>query len=316
MSRPRHASQRCGPCRGCFILQRRKDIMEIKPATTLSEQVELLKSRGIIIENDMIAEAFLYNVSYYTLSGYLHAFKVNEQYTESISVEKIMDIYKCDQRFRNTILFMLDEIEQDLKTKISYILAHNIGPLGYLDTKYFISENEHKKFLDKFKDAVHSNRNLPFVKHHIKNYDSKFPIWVAVNLFTLGTLDHFYKNLKGEYKKQIAKEYNLSTSLFSDWIHCISYLRNMVAHYMRLYNFKIQVTPKKDKYIKNFPNPTYHVFDILYIIKLLYPSPVKWNSYIMPTIEQLFVQYSENIDIQAYGFNNNWKKFLFNDYSN
>ena len=284
--------------------------MNIKQPTTFAEQVELLKSRGIIITNNAIAENFLHHVNYYTLSGYLHAFKDGEIFQPNITIEKIIAIYQCDKRFKNIILYALDEIEQNIKTKIAYILAHSIGALGYLDSKNFSDIEQFENFREKFIFAVNRNSSVPFVKHHIQKYDSNLPIWVAINLFTLGMTEHFYENLQPCYKKSIAKEFDLSVAIFYNWLHCISYLRNMVAHYMRLYNFRIRNIPKKDKKDVEFPHPTHFVFDIIFIMKYLYPVAEEWQNFIVSTIKQIFEQYKDDIRIKSYGFPNNWEQLL------
>jgi abortive infection bacteriophage resistance protein len=41
-----------------------------KPAISLDEQVALLKSRGLLIEDEAQAKHYLRNIGYYRLSGY------------------------------------------------------------------------------------------------------------------------------------------------------------------------------------------------------------------------------------------------------
>ena len=285
-------------------------IMEIKKPLTVSQQVELLKSRGLLIENEAVARRFLQHINYYTLSGYLYAFKDGENFIKGTTMKKIQAIYQCDKRFKNIILYSLDEVEQNLKTKIAYTLAHKVGALCHEEPSNFKDAELFSKFQARFQNAVDNNHKIPFVKHHLTKYDGHFPIWVAVNLFTLGTLEHFFENLQTQYQKYIVKDFNLSVPIFSSWIHSISYLRNMAAHYMRLYDFKIQLTPLRDKTLKKFPKPTYRVFDIIYIMKYLYPNRDEWLYFILPSIEQTFEEYQEYIDIHSYGFSDNWKDLL------
>ena len=54
------------------------------------------------------------------------------------------------------------------------------------------------------------NKHLPFVKHHIEKYDGKFPIWVAVELFSFGQLSYLYSIMKSKDKKSVAKQYECS----------------------------------------------------------------------------------------------------------
>jgi len=47
---------------------------ELKKHLSLTEQVALLESRGLVIADKQAAEELLYHVNYYRLSGYLHGF--------------------------------------------------------------------------------------------------------------------------------------------------------------------------------------------------------------------------------------------------
>jgi len=142
------------------------------------------------------------------------------------------------------------------------------------------------------------------------------PIWVSINLFTLGMIQNFYENLNTPLKKEIAKKYDVSIDMLLDWMKCIVYLRNLVAHYMRLYDFKIQVTPKKDKKrakkYKNIivPNPSNYAFDIIYMMQFLYPNKREWDMQVKTAFRAIFDQYKEHIDISAYGFPENWESYL------
>lgn len=50
----------------------------------------------------------------------------------------------------------------------------------------------------------------------------------------------------------IALTYNVSYTYFESWIESISYIRNICAHYGRLYNAKLTKTPKLyQQYTKN-----------------------------------------------------------------
>jgi abortive infection bacteriophage resistance protein len=70
------------------------------------------------------------------------------------------------------------------------------------------------------------------VKHHIENYDGQFPLWVICELFTFGMISYFYNDLTTEDKKKfVGAEYKEMVS----WLRCCTDLRNICAHYVRLY---------------------------------------------------------------------------------
>lgn len=64
------------------------------------------------------------------------------------------------------------------------------------------------------------------------NYDNQFPLWVISELFTFSTLSYFYNDLTTADKKEFAG--NHYKDMIS-WMRCCTDLRNICAHYGRLY---------------------------------------------------------------------------------
>ncbi len=51
-------------------MEEKKEIRPIKPATTYDEQIEKIKSRGCIIDNEQWAKEVLQQINYYRLTAY------------------------------------------------------------------------------------------------------------------------------------------------------------------------------------------------------------------------------------------------------
>lgn len=282
----------------------------VKPAKTIDEQIEILKNKGVLITDNIFAHDVLFSVNYYTFSGYLFQFKNKDGSYNNVSFEKIHNIYRCDKRIRSILLYAIEDIERNIKTKLAYSLAHSISPIGYTKSKYFVDVNEHAKFMKHFENNVNNNNRIPFVKHHIINYNGTFPIWVAVELFTLGMIWNCYKNLQTKYKKEIAQLFKTGVNQLENWIECVSYIRNFAAHDMRLYNFNMQKTPKHCKYnFKNFEQSN-KLYDIVYVMKFLCPDKSEWNTYILSQFEDTFNKFQNYINIHCYGFPDDWKQVL------
>lgn len=282
-----------------------------KPATTYKRQIQLLEERGLIISDKEKALDILSCLNYYTFTGYLHDFKLDgNNYIKGTTFEKIYNIIAFDRRFRNILMYVLEIIESTLKTKIFYNFAHNYGPTGYLEAENFKDKGKHGIFIKRLEENKDKNKNLPFIKHHNKKYGGILPIWVASEIFTLGMVFHFYRNIPTKSQKQIAYEFNTGPNQLSSWLENIVYTRNMVAHYMRIYNFRLQKTPAKCKKNHAFSETTYMIFDTIYIMMFLTLNKEEWNNYIIPNIDALFQQYEGHIDIRCLGFPDNWKEIL------
>ena len=49
--------------------------------------------------------------------------------------------------------------------------------------------------------------------------------------------------MKNPDKKTVAKSFGVGYTYFESWLESISYVRNICAHYGRLYNAKLSKTP-------------------------------------------------------------------------
>ena len=287
----------------------------IKNPTNYREQVDILMSRGLTIDNVEYAEKILSRVSYYRLTGYLYQYKYdqdNYKFPEGFTFESVYKMYSFDVRLRNILLYIFEEIEIILKTRIAYIHADIYGALGYKDGNNFRSKQEHNVMVKMIDSSIERNKSIKFVKHHTEKYDSQFPIWVIIELFTFGMIDKFYSNINSKEQKVIAKSFGILPDNLKGWLQLLTHCRNLAAHYMRLYNYNFPYTPNLK--IKNSPRieASHKVFDVLYISKFIYQDVEQWNTYVLENISSLLEKYDDCIDLEYIGFDENWRKNLKN----
>ena len=119
------------------------------------------------------------------------------------------------------------------------------GVLGYKDSANFADEGYHAAFLTDIKNEINRNKRAPFIKNFQSNYENgDIPFYALIEIFSFGTLSKFYKNMKSADKKIIAGTYGIGYTYFESWIESIAYVRNLCAHYGRLYNAKLTKTPR------------------------------------------------------------------------
>lgn len=282
----------------------------MKEAKTIEEQLGILEKRGLIIENRDRAIETLRNVNYYTLTGYLFPFKKSNIYQKGTSMNLAIRLYHFDNEIRNVLTALMVEAEEKLKTRIAYniAIAHSDDPLIYTDVNYFKNANDHSHFMADFQSNVRNNREVPFVKHHIQKYRSQFPIWVAVNLFTLGNLKYLYKNIPSRDRKNISREFNVSPKTLDSWIDTLRILRNKLAHNMRLYETTFQKTPKLEKH-HSIRITNNRLFANFVLLKYLLDDSEVWQSAIV-NLDKIFVKYQDSIELSSIGFSENWKSIL------
>lgn len=289
---------------------------ELKKHLPVKGQVQKLKSRGLIIDDEQAAVEILSSVNYYRFTGYLHDFRLpnSDNYISSISFSRIKRIYDFDRKLARILMFALEDIEETFKTRLSYCItsAFPDNPTVYLSRSLYRENEPYIEFVNRFHESVRLNKELPFVKHHIDNYDGNIPMWVAVELFTMGNLRFVYSNLLPRFQKEIAHTYQTGHKQLANWLKNLNRFRNHIAHNMRLYNLNFGHSPAKCKkhHHINYVNKPNMAFDQIFIIKCMYSDPEEWNYYVIPEIQALFEEYQDVIELSGLGFPENWEIVL------
>lgn len=274
---------------------------DIKKRTTYTEQIEKLRSRGCLIQNDAICCNVLENTGYYRLSAYFLPFRnADECYTKGLSFARVYHIYEFDRKLRNLLFASIEVIEVSLRARLAYLHSEKYGPLGYLDAKTFNDKHNAEKFRANIDREIENNKKVPFVKHHIERYDGQFPLWVIIELFTFGMLSYFYNDLTTADKKGFA---GTAYKDMASWLRCCTDLRNICAHYGRLYYRCFSAMPAGFDITDAARR---RLWGALLAVKALYPSAEKWNTEFMPAIEALLEEYAADIDLYHMAFPEDW----------
>lgn len=286
-------------------------LKEQQPPLTVEKQIKNLRSLNLHIEDDEYAKEFLNDVSYFRLiKAYSLGLKPkNGEYKEGVTFNQIVELYKFNCNFRQLLFTVIERIEINLRCRIANHFSYKYGVLGYEDSNNFENASYHKEFLDDIQQEVNRNSRSPFVKNFIKNYhDSKIPMYALVELFSFGTLSKFYKNMKNEDKKAVASTYNVGYTYFESWIESIAYVRNLCAHYGRIYNAKLSKTPILYKQYSDSGIGNIRIYGVLLCIFHLVPHDIHWNDFV-DQIELLIEKYP-SVKIETMGFPDNWKTLL------
>ena len=282
-----------------------------QPPMTIDEQVENLKSIGLIVEDEEYAKKILNDISYFRLiKAYsLNLKPKNGNYVGMVTFEQIVELYLFNSNFRQIIFPVIEKIEINVRCRIANYFAEKYGVLGYLESANFINPEYHQAFLDDIGEEIRRNSKAPFVKNFRENYEGgKLPIYALVEIFSFGTLSKFFKNLKKPDKKIIAKSFGVGYTYLESWLESISYVRNICAHYGRLYNAKLSKTPMIYKEYSKEGIRNNRIFGVLLCLKHLLKNDDHWNLFV-DRIELLFEKY-ECVDIGTMGFPRNWKELL------
>ena len=282
----------------------------IKQPKTYDQQLEIIKLKGFVVNNDTECIEFLKQVNYYRLSAYFLPFRKKDgAYFENINFNRIQRIYEFDSRLRGLLFHCIEKIELYLRTKLAYYSGHSYGSLGYIDENNYNEKHDHEKFTKLLNVCIEENKNTLVVKHHKAKYKGAFPIWVIIEFFSMGMLSYFYADLQSGDQKSIAKEvYSTSVACLKSWLRCITDLRNRCAHYSRLYDWSFTALPKMPKGFDTLQNRK--LFSQVLVLKLLYPDKKEWSSKIMIELKAVIEEYENDISLKHIGFPKDWYEQL------
>lgn len=277
----------------------------------IDEQVENLKRIGLIVENEEYAKKILNDISYFRLiKAYsLNLKSKNGKYTDNVRFEQLVELYLFNANFRQIIFSEIEKIEINARCRIANYFSERYGVLGYLEADNFANIKYHQAFIDDIEEEIRRNSKAPFVKNFRENYEGgNLPIYALVEIFSFGTLSKFYKNMKNPDKKIIASSFGVGYTYFESWLESISYVRNICAHYGRLYNAKLSKTPILYKEYSEVGIGNNRIFGVLLCLKQLLKNDSHWNIFV-DKIDMLFEKY-ESVDIKTMGFPEDWKELL------
>lgn len=287
------------------------ELKKHQPPMTIDEQVENLKNIGLIVDDEEYAKKILNDISYFRL---IKAYSLNLKskngcYNKQTTFKEIVDLYLFNSNFRQLIFPEIEKVEINIRCRLAIFFAEQYGVLGYLQAENFSNENYHAQFLEDIKEEVRRNSKAPFVRNFKENYEGgNLPIYALVEVFSFGTLSKFYKNMLNKDKKAIAKTFGVGYTYFESWLESISYVRNICAHYGRIYNAKLSKTPILYKEYTQVGIGNNRIYGVLLCLKYLLKDDDHWNLFV-DKIELLFDKYP-CVQISTMGFPENWKVLL------
>ena len=94
------------------------DDLFTKPPTTFEEQLSILESRNLIVEDEEFALSVLRRLNYYRFTGYLLPFKTDNKYVDGTTFGRVYNIYEFYRRLRGLLIGMLEGIEVRFRTQL------------------------------------------------------------------------------------------------------------------------------------------------------------------------------------------------------
>ncbi|MFM0514252.1 Abi family protein [Paraburkholderia sp. RL17-373-BIF-A] len=263
---------------GFLVNGYQKKIMPIpyaKRHLSYREQLELLRARGLLIEDEPHALWHLENLGYYRLSGYLYPFRVlvprapgdagepdhptrSSEFVPGSTFSQVAELYKFDQSLRLLATRAIERLEVSLRAKIAYHMAAT-DPCAHLnvdllDPKFCAvpscppGETPRKSNFAAWieqHDKLVSRSKEDFMKHFRRKYEPPVPLWISIEVWDFGLLSYYYSGLRQSDRQRVASDLGIPRAvLLVSWLRTISHLRNISAHHSRLWNRALTDNPK------------------------------------------------------------------------
>lgn len=296
----------------------------LKPPLSFADQLSLLESRGMIVDDADEALSFLKTANYYRITGYAFQFKETgkENYLPGTSLSAIRKLYDFDARLRNIIIRYLEDIEIYVRSQAAYWFAHEYGSYGHYMPWCFSSDSAFQEFETACSSAIEKNRQVPFISHHLSVYSTpasiNIPLWALVEILSFSTISKFCSSLCFPLMKKIACSVGDDPGYFENHLHCMANLRNICAHYGRLYNRELRPSVKLPArlyrdYSRTFGTvlKTDSLYGYLLAMLPLLPSALQ-RSRLLHDLKTLIDEYDKTVDLMRLGMPADWFVFAAN----
>lgn len=228
---------------------------------TYDEQIALLRSRGMQIEDEAQARHVLERVSYYRLSGYWYSLRQlssggsrrRDDFIEGATFSQVTALYDFDERLRAEVFQVLTGIELALRALLGHELGcidprihlcvELLGPPARQPRSATEPSGEYITWLGRYRKELSASRE-EFVAHHKEKYGGQLPVWAAVEIMDFGSLNRLYRFSPETVREKVARRVALTPAQLGSWIRSLNIVRNYSAHHARMFNRVYTLQPR------------------------------------------------------------------------
>ena len=225
-----------------------------------TDQLELLKSRALIIGDEERAIEQLERIGYYRLQSYLTPFREtdrialhNGKFTTEVldgfqpgaTFEQAIDLYVFDKQFRLLMADAIEGIEIALRVDLSHALGRR-DPFAHLRPECLDPQTQQR--LDRYTEwrdraeKMESRSSLDWIE--AARSQGPLPVWKAVETWDFGCLIALLDLTHRVDRAEIASKYRIpNAKTHMSWLRTFGYVRNITAHHTRLWNHPLVIQP-------------------------------------------------------------------------
>lgn len=289
-----------------------------KPPLSIEEQIDLLISRGMVIQDRARAARYLTHINYYRLRAYWMPFEtatVNDEhrFKPGTKFEDALTLYVFDRKFRILVLEGIERVEVSFRARFANEVALRYGSHAYLDRNNFKSAEMHQGCITSLQEELSRSRET-FIEHYLTKYTEPAlpPIWAICEIMSFGQLSKWFQNLKHRKdRKALADIYQINEAVLGSFMHHLTHVRNLVAHHSRLWNRRMTFTmsiPRRPAevvgwYNTNAERKIYNTLVMLgYLLTLMSPGTT-WPARVRQLLDE-----NSLVNPEFMGFPSNWQE--------
>jgi len=305
-----------------------------KPWKSFLEQLALLKSRGLLVDNESAALDYLGRIGFYRLSGYWYSFRQLEiiqlengklvsnrknDFIANSQFEDAVKLYVFDKKLRLLALDALERIELAVRVDIAHLLgsmdihAHEKKALfsGHFSKKLQKhGKTDHQLWLERYASCVDRARREPFVAHYLNKY-GKLPVWVGIEIWDFGLMSKLFAGMKPTEQLIIASKYGAKDGrTLVGWLRGLNFIRNVSAHHSRLWNINVleRAAPLQDDYWRQLSNsrPFYYFCLIQKLMTVICPNS-SWSTRFSDLMAEFPDVGSKSVSLSDFGLIEGWQ---------
>ena len=231
-----------------------------KEFKTIDQQIDILKKKGLIIDDELAAKNILLKENYFFLNGYRHLFMnspTDRTFISGATFSELYALFQFDRYSRNIFFKNLLIIENRLKSVISYQLSKRYGykEKDYLNPRNFTKDPEKKRrvkdVIEKMKRQIRINTSRHnATMHYAKNY-GYIPLWILVKVLSFGMVCELYSIMTDEDKLEVSSVFDITVENLESFLPILSNYRNLCAHEDIVFDHKTErVIPDTDYHKK------------------------------------------------------------------
>ena len=305
--------------------------MNKKEFRTLDEQINILRNKGLTINDEEAAKEVLLRENYFFVNGYRNIlYTKDRKFIKGTTFEELYSVFLFDRTFRNILFKNLLIIENNIKSIISYQLSKKYG---YREADYLKPSNFNQDFKDsrrvidvinKMKRQIRVNGDKHTATSHYINKYGYIPLWILVKVLSFGLINELYGILKEEDRKEIADIYGLDPETLKVYLSLLANYRNLCAHEDIVYEHRTQVSIPDtiyherlniEKYEGEYVKGKNDMFAVVIMFKTLL-SKSKFSDF-MDEVNRAIKVFDKNVGIiendvllERMGFPSNYEEIL------